>query len=58
MARRISIETRWLVIQLRPNPYFMAGPYELAIDRDGFRLFGRRRHFGWSRGVGFNGARY
>ena len=31
------------------------GNLELAIDRDGFRVFCGRRHYGWNRRAGFWG---
>ena len=45
-------------IQLRHNPYIQLGQFELAIDGDGFRVFWRLSHWGWTRGAGFWGRSF
>lgn len=41
--------------QILPNPYIQIGCLEVAIDHDGFRVFWRLSHWGWTRGAGFWG---
>lgn len=56
-AMRLSFESRHLVLQILPNFYAQVGPFDLAIDRNGFLLCHPYGHCGFIRGCGFHGGR-
>lgn len=56
--RNLSLEGKSWAIQILPNFYANVGSYELAIDRDGIRIFTPKRTAAYTRGAGFSHQKY